>query len=266
MTTKIKINGPIISSDDKWIYDLFDREATCPKDIADLLPTDNTAIEVDINSGGGLVSSGNEIYTALKSYPGQVTVNVTGMAASAASIIAMAGDTVKISPVAQIMIHNVRNVIIGDYRDMDKNSDLLKQYNDALANAYVLKTGLTKSEILAKMDEETYLNADQAVELGFADEVLFTEQQVPQLVASEANNMLPQDVIEGMRKQRKPVGQQTVNVTVEDLKPALAQAIQDLKDTTVVDGKTLTEWDEFNKQKEEPAKENHIFGGFFSKL
>lgn len=263
MTTTIKINGPIISSDDKWIYDYFEREATCPRDVVDVLPSDGSAIEVNINSGGGLVDSGNEIYTALKAYPGQVIVNVTGMAASAASIIAMAGDTVKISPVAQIMIHNVQNGIIGDYRDMSKNSDLLQQANDALANAYVLKTGLSKEEVLTKMNEETYLNADQAVALGFADEILFTEQQTPQLIASEANNMLPQDVINSIRKQHNQKPAMKVELSAKDLKPIVEQAIDELKATTIVDGKTLNEWDELNnKQKEEAPKTSHVYGSF----
>lgn len=263
MTTTIKINGPIISSSDKWIYDFLDRESTCPRDVLDALPADNSAIEININSGGGLVNAGNEIYTALKAYPGQVNVNVTGMAASAASIIAMAGDTVKISPVAQIMIHNVQNGIIGDYRVMDKNSDTLKKYNDALANAYVLKTGLSKEEVLSKMDEETYLNADEAIELGFADEILFTDQLEPQLIASDANNMLPQDVIEGFRKQKNNLSAMQVEITAKDLTPMIEQAINKLKDTAIVGGKTLNEWDELNnKQKEEASKTNHVYGSF----
>ena len=107
MTVKIKVNGPIISSDDKWFYDWFEMEATSPKDVLDLLPANhNEDVEVTINSNGGLVDMGNEIYTALRSYEGHVKVNIV-MAGSAASIIAMAGNTVAISPVGQIMIHNV---------------------------------------------------------------------------------------------------------------------------------------------------------------
>lgn len=89
MTVKIKVNGPIISNDDKWFYELFDMESTSPNDVLDLLPANNEDVEVTINSNGGLVDMGNEIYTALRSYEGHVKVNIV-MAGSAASIIAMA--------------------------------------------------------------------------------------------------------------------------------------------------------------------------------
>ena len=101
----IQIKGTIISNDERWIYDWFEWEATAPKDV--ILPETGEPIEVHINSGGGDVYAGSEIYTALRSYQGDVTVKIVGIAASAASVIAMAGDTVEISPTAQIMIHNV---------------------------------------------------------------------------------------------------------------------------------------------------------------
>ena len=131
MTVKIKINGPIISNDDKWFYDWLDMDATCPKDVLDLLPVENESVEVTINSYGGLVDMGNEIYTALRSYEGDVKVNIV-MAGSAASIIAMAGNTVAISPVGQIMIHNVAMGAGGDYHVMDKASEILQKANSSL--------------------------------------------------------------------------------------------------------------------------------------
>lgn len=96
---KINVKGPIISNDDKWIYDMLEMDSTAPKDVIDALPDDDSDIEVDINSGGGLVTAGSEIYTALMNYSGKVTVNIMGMAASAASVIAMAGNPTRISPV-----------------------------------------------------------------------------------------------------------------------------------------------------------------------
>ncbi|WP_342080834.1 Clp protease ClpP, partial [Enterococcus faecalis] len=148
MTVKIKVNGPIISNDDKWFYELFDMESTSPNDVLDLLPANNEDVEVTINSNGGLVDMGNEIYTALRSYEGHVKVNIV-MAGSAASIIAMAGNKVAISPVGQIMIHNVAMGAGGDYHTMDKASEILQKANKSLANAYVSKTGKAKEEILA---------------------------------------------------------------------------------------------------------------------
>ena len=136
MTVKIKINGPIISSDDKWFYDWFDMEATCPKDVLSKLPTNGEDVEVTINSYGGLVDMGNEIYTGLRAYSGKVIANVV-MAGSAASIIAMAATQIKISPVGQIMIHNVSMGSQGDYHEMDKASEILQKANLSLANAYV---------------------------------------------------------------------------------------------------------------------------------
>lgn len=200
MTVKIDIKGPIISNDDRWIYDMFGMTATAPSNVIDALPDDGSDVEVNINSNGGLVDSGSEIYTALKSYPGKVTVNIVGMAASAASLIAMAGNPTRISPVGQIMIHNVSAGGFGDYRDQAKLSEVLKQSSKALANAYQLKTGLDMDELLAKMDNETYLNADQAKELGFADEILFDEESEFDLVADNGSGLLPRTAIEKVKE------------------------------------------------------------------
>lgn len=191
---KINVKGPIISDDEKWIYDLLGMDSTAPKDVIDALPADGSDIEVDINSGGGLVDSGNVIYTALMDYSGKVTVNIVGMAASSASLIAMAGKPTRISPVGQIMIHNVAGGLVGDYRDQAKLSEVLKQASEAIANAYHLKTGLSMEDLQAKMDSETYLNADQAKELGFVDEIMFDDQV--ELIADGGSGMLPKSAVD----------------------------------------------------------------------
>lgn len=197
MTVKLKINGPIVDNSDKWIYDLFDIEATCPNDIINALPENREDVEISINSYGGLVDQGNEIYTALKHYEGPLTVDVI-MAGSAASIIAMSGSPTRISPVGQIMIHNVSAGQYGDYHEMDKMSDILQKSNRSLAAAYTLKTGLSEEEILKKMDEESWLTAAEAKELGFADEVLFENEKRPQLVANAGPGLIPKQVIDKM--------------------------------------------------------------------
>jgi len=199
MTTKINVKGPIISNDDKWLYDMLEMDSTAPKDVLDVLPSDGSDVEVDINSGGGLVDSGNEIYTALKAYKGKVTVNIVGTAASAASLIAMAGNPTRISPVGQIMIHNVQGGWVGDYRAQDKLSEILKQANEAVANAYQLKTELSMDDVLSKMNDETYLNADEAKELGFVDEIMFDDKNI-QLVADGGSGLLPKSAIHKIKE------------------------------------------------------------------
>ncbi|MDN5473985.1 MAG: Clp protease ClpP [Lactococcus lactis] len=198
MGKRLKINGPIISSNDKWFYDYFGMEATCPADVIDQLPESGEEIEVTINSYGGLVDVGNEIYTALRAYPGTVTANIV-MAGSAASIIAMSADKVCMSPVGQIMIHNVAMGAQGDYHDMDKASEILVKANSSLANAYVIKTGKTKDEILKLMEAETWLTADEAVANSFADEIMFETKERPLLVADGGSGLVPQHIIQEMK-------------------------------------------------------------------
>ena len=190
---KLEVKGAIVPNDDKWIYELFDMDATSPKDITDQLKDATGDIEVLINSGGGDVYSGSEIYTALRDTPNNVNVKIVGIAASAASVIAMAGDKVEISPTAQIMIHNAATVAFGDNRSMEHTSNMLEGFNKSIANAYMDKTGLSQDEILSMMDDETWLTADMAVEKGFADSKMFAEN-TPRLVAN-AGQMLSGDVI-----------------------------------------------------------------------
>ena|SRR5690606_8194552 len=198
MMAKVTIKGVIVSNDDKWIYEWFDMEATSPQDVTNVIEQlDGEDLLVEINSVGGDVFAGSEIYTALKKYPGKVTVDILGVAASAASVVAMAGDTVRISPTAQIMIHNVWSMAQGDYRAMQHESDVLKNYNTTIANAYRLKTGLSEKKLLELMDEETWLNAQQARELGFVDEILFDDSD--QLVAAMNSVVLPPKVINKIR-------------------------------------------------------------------
>lgn len=186
MAKKIMIKGVIVSNDDYSVYEWLDIEAICPRLIHEQLAEANgQPVEVDINSGGGDVFAGSEIYSALRAYSlngGRVTVNIVGLAASAASVIAMAGDIVRISPVGQIMIHNAHiHGASGDYRNMDHMSGVLKNVNQTLANAYRLKTGKTEGELLSMLDDETWLTPEQALRHGFVDEILFDDQTQPGL-------------------------------------------------------------------------------------
>lgn len=200
---KISVKGPIIDSDDQWIYDWFEVEATSPKKVIDLInqAKNNEDLEVEINSGGGSVFAGSEIYTALKSYSGKVITKVVGLAASAASVVTMAGDVILISPTGQIMIHNASGGFGGDYRDMEKGAEILKNVNATISNAYRIKTGLSNEELLEMMNKETWLTPQQALEKKFVDEIMFTNDI--KLVASINNGMLPQEVIDKMKMELK---------------------------------------------------------------
>lgn len=201
---KVLIKGPIISNNDQWIYDWLDMEATSPKSVSNQI--ENAAgedLEVEINSGGGSVFDGSEIYTSLKEYPGNVTVKIMGLAASAASVIAMAGKKILMSPTSQMMIHNASIWARGDYRDMDHMSGVLKNVNQTVANAYKLKSGKSDEELLKMMDAETWFTPQQAIENGLIDEIMF-ENEVPKIVANaEFAQMLPEQVINKIRNMIK---------------------------------------------------------------
>lgn len=196
---KIKIKGVIVSNDIKWIYDWFGIESVCPSDIdAKIEEAKGEDLEVDINSPGGDVFAGSEIYTALKSYAGNTTGRIVGIAASAAGVAAMGVNKLLIAPTAQIMAHNVSSRARGDYRDMEHEAKVLKNFNISIANAYMLKTGMKQEELLALMDEETWFNAQQALEYKFVDEIMFDEGM--QLTASISNSfVLPKEVIDKVR-------------------------------------------------------------------
>src|SRR5660397_134542 len=198
---KVKIKGPIISSDEKWIYDFFGIESTSPKEVIEAVEKANgDELVVEINSGGGDVYAGSEIYTALKEYSGEVTTKITGIAASAASVIVMAGDKALMSPTAQMMIHNVSAVTYGDYRDMKHSSEVLKNANETIANSYMLKSGMERKELLKMMDKETWLTPKKALEHNLIDEVMFDKKM--KLTAGINSNLLPRETIEKMREMK----------------------------------------------------------------
>lgn len=199
---QIDIRGTIVQDDDLWIYEYFEMAATAPGVVRSALAeAAGDDVVVTINSGGGDVAAGQEIYTLLRNYTGKVTIQVFSLAASAASVIAMAGES-EISPVAQVMIHNVSTRACGDHRVMEHVADVLVNANEALAAAYVAKTGKSKEEVLALMAKETWLTAEQAVQEGFVDRVMFTQSQAEplRLAASVGADLLPTNVIEYARK------------------------------------------------------------------
>lgn len=214
--TTIEVKGVIVMNDYKEFYEWYGFECTSPNDVINQLPTDNSPVEIIINSGGGHVDAGTEIYSRLKAYEGEVVTKTYSMAASAASIIAMAGDKVLLSPTAQLMIHNVSGLADGDFRAHQHEAKVLEVYNKAIANAYTLKTGKTEEEVLQMMNDETYLNAQDALEQGFIDEIMFGAKM--QFVAS-THLMLSNEAIEKARQMMKePSSPSTVegNITKAD--------------------------------------------------
>lgn len=164
------LNGEI--SDETWYGD----EVT-PKMFKEELQDGEGDITVWINSPGGDVFAAAQIYNMLMDYKGNVTVKIDGLAASAASVIAMAGTEVQMSPVAMMMIHNPATIAIGDSSEMQKAIDMLDEVKESIMNAYEIKTGLSRSRISHLMDAESWFNAKKAVELGFADKLLFFKEE-----------------------------------------------------------------------------------------
>ena len=136
-------------------------------------------ITLHINSPGGDCFAASQIYTMLMEYPHDVTVQIDGMAASAASVIAMAGTRVQMSPTSMMMIHNPFTMAMGDSEEMRKAIQLLDEVKESIINAYEIKTGQSRTKLSHLMDSETWMNAWKAKELGFCDEVMFAEGDQP---------------------------------------------------------------------------------------
>ena len=161
----LRINGVI--AEESWLDD----EIT-PAVFASELSAGSGPVTIWLNSPGGDVVAAARIYNMLLDYPGKVTVNIDGIAASAASVIAMAASTVAMSPVSMLMIHNPVTLAMGDKTELSRALDMLESVKDSIINAYQLKTGLSRAKLSKLMDAETWMDARAAIDLGFADELL----------------------------------------------------------------------------------------------
>ena len=161
----LTIGGTI--AEESW----FDDDVT-PALFREELNAGTGNITVWINSPGGDCVAAAQIYNMLMDYKGDVTVKIDGIAASAASVIAMAGTKVLMSPVSMMMIHNPATIAFGDHAEMQKAIDMLAEVKESIINAYEIKTGLSRGKLSHLMDAETWMDANKAVELGFADDVL----------------------------------------------------------------------------------------------
>lgn len=213
------LNGTI--AEDSW----FDDDVT-PQLFKEELMSGSGDITVWINSPGGDCVAAAQIYNMLREYEGNVTVKIDGIAASAASVIAMAGDKVLMSPVSMMMIHNPMTIAFGDSGEMQKAIDMLKSVKDSIINAYELKTGLSRTKLAHLMDSETWMDAGKAVELGFADEVIkrnsaVEDMEIPQVSMlyskTQVVNSLMDKVAEKCRIQQKETIEDTNKVKADSL-------------------------------------------------
>ncbi len=162
----LRLEGPI-DSDNFW------GDEITPAMFREDLEAEEGDVTVWINSPGGNVFAAAEIYTMLRDYAGSVTVKIASIAASAASVVAMAGDRVQMSPTALLMIHDPSTIAMGNTKDMEKAIETLNEVKEAIVNAYAAKTGIRRSKIAELMSNETWMNARKAMELGFCDEILY---------------------------------------------------------------------------------------------
>ena len=168
----LRLEGPI-DSESFW------GDEITPQSFRDELYAEEGDITLWLNSPGGNVFAAAEMYTMLRDYPRNVRVCIASIAASAASVIAMAGNTVEMSPTALLFVHDPSTIAMGNARDMEKAIATLNEVKESIINAYMAKTGLSHNRISKLMSDETWINAKKAVELGFADVILFDEKHEP---------------------------------------------------------------------------------------
>lgn len=213
------LNGTI--AEQSW----FDDDVT-PQIFKDELMSGSGDITVWINSPGGDCVAAAQIYNMLMEYPGNVTVKIDGIAASAASVIAMAGTKVCVSPVSMLMIHNPMTFAFGNTAEMQKAIDMLGEVKESIINAYEIKTGMSRAKLSRLMDAETWMNANKAVELGFADEILqretFSENEMTEAAATafsraSVTNSLMEKLSARCRIEAKPTETKTNERSVDDL-------------------------------------------------
>ena len=173
----LELNGTI--AEESW----FDDEIT-PRMFKEELLSGSGPLTVWINSPGGDCIAASQIYSMLIDYKDDVTVKVDGIAASAASVVAMAGTKVLLAPTALMMIHNPAMGVFGDHNDMDKAKAVLEEVKESIINAYAIKTGKSRALLSKLMESETWMNANKAIELGFADGIL--EKEPNEVVSTDA--------------------------------------------------------------------------------
>ncbi len=193
---KINIKGPIVSNSAAWLYKYLGWDAASPNDLRDgLEEAAGDDVVIEINSPGGVCVYGYEMYTMIMEYEGKVTVHVIS-AMSAATLLVCAADEALISDTGIFMIHNAQSSADGDYRDMQMEADALREFNAGLINAYVRKTGKSREEIQALMDNDTFMSPKTAIENGFIDGYMFGD---PDKKSDEPNSLAGKIVASDMQ-------------------------------------------------------------------
>ena len=225
----LEINGEIAS--ESW----FDDDVT-PKLFKDELLSGNGPITIWLNSPGGDCIAASQIYSMLMDYAGEVTIKIDGIAASAASVIAMAGTKVLMAPTALMMIHNPMTGAYGNHTDMEKAIEMLDEVKESILNAYEIKTSLSRAKLSHLMDSETWMNANKAIELGFADDILKDSKK-------DAAD-IPAYAFSGKETETRLMNKLTAHYKPKEkgITPAQAAAIPAVKDETPAQaGKTYDE-------------------------
>ena len=230
----LHLNGTI--AEESW----FDDDIT-PQLFKDELFAGDGDITVWINSPGGDCVAAAQIYNMLMDYKGNVTIKIDGIAASAASVIAMAGTKVLMSPVSMLMIHNPITVAMGDAGEMEKAIEMLGSEKDSIINAYEIKTGLSRAKISHLMDAETWMDANKAVELGFADDILSRHsaavptQEQPEEDEDEDESDEPKEKPKAMMFSRKQVNTTLMNKLQHRMAAQAAKINPKVKERSVAD-------------------------------
>lgn len=206
----------------------FDDDVT-PQMFRNELFSGKGPITLWINSPGGDCIAASQIYTMLMDYPDEVTVKIDGVAASAASVIAMAGTKVLMAPTALMMIHNPATITMGDHEDMKRAIEMLDEVKESIINAYEIKTGVSRIKLSHLMDAETWMNANKAIELGFADDVLKDEKQSEPTFSAYAfsRKAVATNLLNKMAEKNKPIQAE------ESLKPQ-GRSIDELKERLLI--------------------------------
>lgn len=209
------LNGAI--ADESWWGD----EVT-PAAFKSELASYSGDLTVWINSPGGDVFAASEIYNALKEHKGKITVKIDSLAASAASVIAMAGDMVYMSPVSMLMCHNPSMMLYGEVSELEQGIEFLNEVKESIINAYQAKTGLSHTKISKMMDAETWLNAKAALDLGFCDKILYTEdaKEAEEDEIFDKSSMVT-NTVAAMKKRLKTIAKEPDGIEISQLETRL---------------------------------------------
>ena len=231
----LRLEGPI-DNESFW------GDEITPAMFRDDLEAEDGDVTVWINSPGGNVFAAAEIYTMLRDYAGAVTVRIASLAASAASVIAMAGDRVQMSPTALLMIHDPSTIAMGNAKDMEKAIETLNEVKESIINAYMAKTGLRHNKVAELMESETWMSAKKALDLGFCDEILYEAKKEEPDKEEDGASAEPDDngpVLEAQLYSTRQMGLNILNRLREN-EPAAEEQPETSPPTPVIglDGKT----------------------------